>query len=207
MLMSNLQEFVTHLSDFNKRILPKFSSDVMTDRKTTRERNKGEKIVISSIKAAKITSHVDYLAETAKECRQKMTLDETYEKAVHAVTAFKLRKWRLELVTTLQKELRSAAIINFKKEVAKLNQPLLLGRKKAKAVDLQFVPQEPIPAEEELYCRCRRLSFGKMIKCDNKKCKIGWFHFECVGVRSQLKGKWFCAPECKKAVRVSKSKH
>ena len=30
-----------------------------------------------------------------------------------------------------------------------------------------------------------------MIKCDNPNCKREWFHFQCVGIEDQPKGKWF----------------
>jgi inhibitor-of-growth protein 1 len=56
-------------------------------------------------------------------------------------------------------------------------------------VDFPFDPHEPT------YCLCSKPSFGSMIKCDNDECMIEWFHFECVGLNSQPKGKWFC-PTC-----------
>ena len=37
-----------------------------------------------------------------------------------------------------------------------------------------------------------------MIKCDNPSCKGEWFHFHCVGLRNQPKGKWFCSEKCVK---------
>ncbi|VEL10502.1 unnamed protein product [Protopolystoma xenopodis] len=51
-------------------------------------------------------------------------------------------------------------------------------------------------ADERLYCICRKVSFGDMIACDNPRCKVEWFHFSCVDVRAQPKGKWFC-PQCR----------
>ena len=51
--------------------------------------------------------------------------------------------------------------------------------------------------DTNLYCFCQRMSFGDMIECDNPKCKYQWFHFECLGITSAPKGKWYC-PECKK---------
>lgn len=35
-----------------------------------------------------------------------------------------------------------------------------------------------------------------MIKCDNEKCLIEWFHFKCVGLNCFPKGKWYCSKEC-----------
>jgi hypothetical protein len=34
-----------------------------------------------------------------------------------------------------------------------------------------------------------------MVACDNPECPIEWFHFACVGLTEQPKGKWYC-PEC-----------
>lgn len=51
-------------------------------------------------------------------------------------------------------------------------------------------------ADERLYCLCKTLSFGDMIACDNPYCEIEWFHFNCVDVHSQPRGKWYC-PYCR----------
>ena len=53
-----------------------------------------------------------------------------------------------------------------------------------------------IGIKEPLYCFCNYVSYGNMIKCDNPKCKRGWFHFHCVGLKHMPKGKWFCSNEC-----------
>jgi len=52
------------------------------------------------------------------------------------------------------------------------------------------------PADEPVYCLCQQVSFGEMIGCDNDKCSIEWFHFECVSLKSKPKGKWYC-PDCR----------
>lgn len=57
------------------------------------------------------------------------------------------------------------------------------------AVDMPLDPNEP------KYCTCHQVSFGEMIACDNKECRIEWFHFACVDLKSKPKGKWYC-PEC-----------
>lgn len=51
-------------------------------------------------------------------------------------------------------------------------------------------------AEEEVFCVCRRVSSGDMVGCDDEDCEFEWFHFECVGLKKQPKGKWFC-PQCR----------
>jgi len=48
----------------------------------------------------------------------------------------------------------------------------------------------PIDPHEPTYCICNRVSFGEMVGCDNPDCKIEWFHFECVGLSHNPKGKW-----------------
>lgn len=47
-------------------------------------------------------------------------------------------------------------------------------------------------ASDKRYCLCKKDSYGKMVLCDNKLCKIGWFHFDCVNLKAKPKGKWFC---------------
>ncbi|BHF79498.1 Ras-related protein Rab-6A [Sparganum proliferum] len=49
---------------------------------------------------------------------------------------------------------------------------------------------------ERVYCLCKKISFGEMIACDSKRCPIEWFHFGCVDIRVQPKGKWYC-PQCR----------
>ena len=53
-----------------------------------------------------------------------------------------------------------------------------------------------IPARRltSIYCYCRQGEFGKMVLCDYLECKVGWFHFTCVGLTS-CPDTWFC-PDC-----------
>ncbi|VDN59393.1 unnamed protein product [Dracunculus medinensis] len=79
-------------------------------------------------------------------------------------------------------------------------------KKQVTTISISASPDEP------LYCTCRQLvqpprkscnqgnswkiSFGEMIGCDNEKCEIEWFHFECVDLKVKPKGKWYC-PQCR----------
>ena len=49
---------------------------------------------------------------------------------------------------------------------------------------------------EKLYCTCQKPASGRMVGCDNSKCRMEWFHFGCVGLKRKPRGKWYC-PECK----------
>lgn len=51
---------------------------------------------------------------------------------------------------------------------------------------------KPSSSTEQVYCTCNRVSFGEMIGCDAKDCPVEWFHYECVGLKSPPKGKWYC---------------
>ena len=69
-----------------------------------------------------------------------------------------------------------------------------------KELDGKIGPKEPV------YCFCNYISYGNMIKCDNPLCKREWFHFHCVGLRNQPKGKWFCSEKCaKEYLKINKS--
>ncbi|RYR66374.1 hypothetical protein Ahy_A03g012364 isoform B [Arachis hypogaea] len=48
----------------------------------------------------------------------------------------------------------------------------------------------PVDPNEPTYCFCNQVSYGEMVACDNPDCKIEWFHFGCVGLKEQPKGKW-----------------
>lgn len=54
----------------------------------------------------------------------------------------------------------------------------------------------PVDPDEPTYCLCDQVSYGEMIGCDNEECPIEWFHFNCVGLTTKPKGKWFC-PKCR----------
>jgi hypothetical protein len=45
---------------------------------------------------------------------------------------------------------------------------------------------------------CNNVSYGEMIACDNPDCIVEWFHYTCVNVTQQPKGKWYC-PQCRAA--------
>ena len=50
---------------------------------------------------------------------------------------------------------------------------------------------------QALWCYCQKEESGDMVACDGGSCQYEWFHYMCVGVLSEPKGKWFC-PECRK---------
>ncbi|CAA2955442.1 PHD finger ING1 isoform X1 [Olea europaea subsp. europaea] len=51
----------------------------------------------------------------------------------------------------------------------------------------------PVDPNEPTYCFCNQVSYGEMVACDNPDCKIEWFHYACVGLKEQPKGKWYCS--------------
>ncbi|KAK7534541.1 inhibitor of growth proteins N-terminal histone-binding-domain-containing protein [Phyllosticta citricarpa] len=60
-------------------------------------------------------------------------------------------------------------------------------------------------ADDTAYCICERVSFGDMVACDNPKCDIQWFHWECVGLAQEPKGEWLC-PICDPNSKYDKKK-
>ncbi|KAI0698563.1 hypothetical protein BC835DRAFT_640979 [Cytidiella melzeri] len=46
--------------------------------------------------------------------------------------------------------------------------------------------------DKELYCFCRKLSYGEMIGCDNPDCRFQWFHLPCVNLKPPLPDQWYC---------------
>jgi len=51
--------------------------------------------------------------------------------------------------------------------------------------------------DNKLYCICHSVSHGNMVACDNENCPYEWFHWECVGMTQEPKGRWLCT-ECNK---------
>lgn len=60
---------------------------------------------------------------------------------------------------------------------------------KVEPIGLDLFPIDPY---EPKYCICNQVSFGRMVACDNPQCPIEWFHFACVKLEEEPKGKWFC---------------
>ena len=61
------------------------------------------------------------------------------------------------------------------------------------------------PPRQEIFCKCKRPSFGKMIECEN--CKE-WFHYECVKIKEGYEPReWYCE-DCveKKPKKTEKQK-
>ncbi|CCU79010.1 putative PHD finger domain protein/putative inhibitor of growth protein 3 [Blumeria hordei DH14] len=53
-------------------------------------------------------------------------------------------------------------------------------------------------ADDRKYCTCQSVSYGDMVACDNPGCEFEWFHWSCVGLKSEPLGTWICAA-CKAA--------
>ncbi|KAI3322227.1 hypothetical protein HD806DRAFT_143052 [Xylariaceae sp. AK1471] len=49
--------------------------------------------------------------------------------------------------------------------------------------------------EGKRYCLCQAVSYGDMVACDNPSCPYEWFHWSCVGLKSEPEGRWYC-PAC-----------
>jgi inhibitor of growth protein 3 len=49
----------------------------------------------------------------------------------------------------------------------------------------------------KIYCLCQKVSYGDMVACDNEECPYEWFHWTCVGLKSEPPDVWIC-PECTK---------
>ena len=59
--------------------------------------------------------------------------------------------------------------------------------------------------DQQVYCYCHGPDEGTMIACDNKACKIEWFHKDCLKMKSVPRGKWYC-PDCRKLPQFLKGK-
>jgi inhibitor of growth protein 4 len=51
----------------------------------------------------------------------------------------------------------------------------------------------PVDPNEPTYSFCNQVSYGEMVACNNRDCKIEWFHFGCVGLKEQPNRKWYCS--------------
>lgn len=63
--------------------------------------------------------------------------------------------------------------------------------------EMDYRGEEDEGEDNKLYCTCQTVSHGDMVACDNRLCVYEWFHWGCVGLTQEPKGKWLC-PECRK---------
>lgn len=111
-------------------------------------------------------------------------------------------------INNLDQEIRSinCVVTDSRREVNRELPP----NKRKKKKNLQEVPEpvdiipiaqnghDTIDPNEPVYCTCRRVSFGKMVACENSNCDIEWYHYECVGLTEEFNSdqtKWVC-PTC-----------
>ena len=58
----------------------------------------------------------------------------------------------------------------------------------------------------DVYCKCKKGSYGKMIQCDNPEC-ADWFHYGCIGIKEGFEPEeWYCSPKCKENAKKMKHK-
>ncbi|KAF7541987.1 hypothetical protein G7Z17_g11829 [Cylindrodendrum hubeiense] len=56
--------------------------------------------------------------------------------------------------------------------------------------------------DDKKYCLCHNVSYGDMVACDNDNCPYEWFHWSCVGLKSEPNGTWYC-PVCTEKFKKS----
>lgn len=59
--------------------------------------------------------------------------------------------------------------------------------------------------DDKKYCLCHNVSYGDMVACDNDNCPYEWFHWSCVGLKSEPTGTWYC-PVCTEKKSQQKAK-
>lgn len=85
----------------------------------------------------------------------------------------------------------------------------LLNRFFLKAMLPEILTQRLLDANnnvQDTECICGKPeSFDNMIECESGHCKVGWYHFKCVGLKSAPKGSWTCLP-CRRMPPSKKNK-
>ena len=108
--------------------------------------------------------------------------------------------------TTTDNESNSKKFLNKKKnrsmkkskEREKENNKEKEKEKEKENIHLENNKNKMIRDLKDVYCKCKRESYGKMIQCDNPECGE-WFHYECVGLKESYEPKeeWFCSDKCR----------
>ncbi|KAK9245388.1 hypothetical protein V1506DRAFT_538425 [Lipomyces tetrasporus] len=96
-------------------------------------------------------------------------------------------------VSKKSKDIRRAIIQELHKRKEEKEQHSL--KRKAQTEPIQEEKPNKRKINEKTYCICDDVSYGNMIACDNKNCKIEWYHLGCVNLKRPPKGEWIC-PLC-----------
>lgn len=166
------------LEKFSKELFGETSKDVFSIFKTNSKKRKSTSIEHLPKKKIPETNE-NIIVESSREERDNKRKSGTKKKEDE----------KEEKVSEIKKEIKEEKDVIVDKpidastQVASVNVPEVVGE-----------------VDTNLYCFCQRMSFGEMVGCDNPKCKYQWFHFECLGITSAPKGKWYC-PECRKLKR------
>lgn len=75
----------------------------------------------------------------------------------------------------------------------------VLSEEEAFELSIEQVMRDITDPNEPLYCKCKRISHGEMVACENGDCAIEWFHFFCVGLKGAVPDIWYCA-DCTQAL-------
>ena len=58
--------------------------------------------------------------------------------------------------------------------------------------------------DDGTWCYCQQVKGGDIVGCENKCCRIKWFHMECLMMTEPPKGKWLC-PDCHAGKKTKRS--
>ncbi|KAK9321675.1 hypothetical protein V1517DRAFT_325840 [Lipomyces orientalis] len=92
-----------------------------------------------------------------------------------------------------RKDIRRAIIDELQKRKDEKEQHSMKRKGQKEAIQDEKPKKRKI--NEKTYCICDDVSYGNMIACDNKNCKIEWYHLGCVNMKRPPKGTWIC-PLC-----------
>ncbi|KAF3484823.1 hypothetical protein F2Q69_00053554 [Brassica cretica] len=143
-----------------------------------------------------VTPNAHFSEEAIDE--QKHSVRIADEKLALAMQAYDLLKFAVRLFNKvnyfsddvlLQVDMHVQQLDQYMK---KSNEQMRREKENASASNLEYSGEAGKAGEGR---RGGRKNYGEMIACDNNECKIEWFHFGCVGLKDQPKGKWYC-PDC-----------
>ncbi len=176
-----------------------------------REKSLKRSITLKSIKSLykEVLSLSDYKLELIKEIKYILEnefvdkLDPIKEEGKEELD-LNNKKITFEDNTTTDNDTNSKKFVNKKK-----NRSMKKNKEKEKDNKDKEKEKENIHIEnnsnnkiirdlKDVYCKCKRESYGKMIQCDNPECGE-WFHYECIGLKESYEPKeeWFCSDKCR----------
>ena len=181
-------------------------AEIQSSLKQVQILNKKSKVISTNIpksstknrRKASVNAKTSVCSSECDDYLEKETFDDIHRLVDEATALKKFSSIIDSAISNTRKNLFNFNIDIFRKQIGKLPEKQskpLTAKNLFTDVTLDFLSDGKNP-QEESYCFCNFSAYGRMVSCDNRFCRVKWFHFNCVGLKEEPKCLWFCSKAC-----------